>query len=411
MNAKNTKIAIVGGGHAGGHAAVVLRQQGHEGPIDVFAEESYVPYQRPQLSKQYLQGKLPQERLLLKPEVWWDEQKINVHRGQAVTGIDASAGQLFLQDGSKSAWDKLILATGVEVIRLNLEAAHLPGIHYLRSIEDADKLRASMARGKKLVVVGGGYIGLEVAAVSVDAGLQVEVLELQERILCRVTSPLISDFYTSVHQDKGVGIHTNCAVEGFAGDATVAQVITSKGEIAADIVVIGVGVRPNTQLAETAGIDCDNGILVNEYGQTNHEHIYACGDCSNHPNAILGQRLRLESVHNAMEQSRSVARHILEIAQPYTQIPWFWSDQYDLKLQLAGLPQDYDETAVRGSVQDRQFMHFYLRGGKVIAVEAINMPREFLAMRKIMHQLPTVHMEQLIDTTISLDELFPPRSS
>ena len=261
-----------------------------------------------------------------------------------------------------------------------------------------------MQPGKNLVIVGGGYIGLEVAAVGVEAGLNVHVLEMEERILQRVTTPEMSSYYHQLHTGRGVNIHTATAVSGFAGDGRVEKVLCGEaGEFDADLVIVGIGIVPNVELAEAAGITCDNGIVVDERCQTSAANVYAAGDCTNHPNPLLNRRLRLESVPNAMEQARVCASNMLGGDKTYASIPWFWSDQYELKLQMVGFSSDGDEHVVRGSVEDNAFAVFYLNDGKVVAADAVNSPKEFMVCKQLIGK--AVDVRTLVDPETDLKSL------
>ena len=377
-------IVIVGGGHAGGQAAASLRQEGYEGPVVLFAEEPHMPYQRPPLSKQYLAGEYGLERVHLRPAAFYETKGIEVRHGTKVAGIDAAARTLVCENGDSAAYDKLLLATGATARRLDVPGASLPGVHYLRTIADVDAIKAEFLPGKRLAIVGGGYIGLEVAAVGVALGLTVTVLEMEARVLARVAMPAMSAFYHRLHQERGVTIRTGAEAAAFSGSERLQEVACTNGErVPADLAVVGVGIQPNVALAAAAGLKCDDGILVDEHACTSDSHIYAAGDCTNHPNPLLGRRLRLESVPNAMEQSRVAAANMAGNAKRYAAVPWFWSDQYDLKLQMVGFPEAGDETVARGDPASHEFATFYLRHGKLAAADAVNSPREFMAARQL----------------------------
>jgi 3-phenylpropionate/trans-cinnamate dioxygenase ferredoxin reductase subunit len=377
-------ILIAGAGHAAGQAIVSLRQGGYVGKLILVGEEPYLPYQRPPLSKKFLAGELDVPRLLVRQEKFYAEHEVDVRLSTRVTAIDRTARTATLGSGVTEHWNKLVIATGSRVRKVSLPGAGLAGVHYLRNIEDVDRIRDDFRPGARLVIVGAGYIGLEVAAVAVMRGLDVTVLELADRVMARGGAPLISDFFTRVHQQAGVKIRCNTGVNAFNGISRVHGVTLSDGsEIPADLVIIGIGILPNVELAEAAGLPCDNGIVVDEYCRTSDADILAIGDCTNHPNALLGKRLRLESVHNAQEQAKTAADTILGKLEPYAQIPWFWSDQYDLKLQFVGLSADNQQVVVRGEPESRSFAAFYLDEGRLSAVYAINSPREFMLSKKL----------------------------
>jgi 3-phenylpropionate/trans-cinnamate dioxygenase ferredoxin reductase subunit len=266
---------------------------------------------------------------------------------------------------------------------LNIPGSDLGGIHYLRTIDDVDGIRAEMREGANLVIVGGGYIGLEVAAVGVEQGLNVHVLEMEDRILQRVTTPTMSKYYDELHRGRGVNIHTNTGVTGFSGDGKVKKVLCGDNEFAADMVIVGIGIVPNIELAQAAGLTCDNGIVVDDHCQTSNPDIYAAGDCTNHPNALLDRRLRLESVPNAMDQARTSAANMLGGDKNYAAIPWFWSDQYELKLQMVGFSADGNREVLRGDMASNQFAVFYLRDNTVVAADAVNSPKEFMLCKQL----------------------------
>jgi 3-phenylpropionate/trans-cinnamate dioxygenase ferredoxin reductase subunit len=304
----------------------------------------------------------------------------------------------------------LLLATGSRPRRLTLPGADLPGVCYLRDIADVGTIRSFMGPGKSMAVVGGGYIGLEVAAVGIQAGMKVTLLEVADRILNRVTVPKLSDFFMRFHETRGADVRCGTRVigfegSGFEGDGQVERVLCEDGPVAADLVVVGVGILPNVELAQAAGLDCDDGVLVDEFCRTKDPRIFAAGDCTNHPNSLLKRRLRLESVHNALEQAKTAAANICGQEMAYAQIPWFWSDQHDLKLQIVGLSGEHDEIVLRGDMDGESFALFYLKDGVVIAVDAVNRPREFMASRRIIPRQTKIEPERLADNSIPMQEL------
>ncbi|MEE4361799.1 MAG: FAD-dependent oxidoreductase [Pseudomonadales bacterium] len=401
-----TRTVVVGAGQGAGQLVASLRQEKYEGEILMIGEEPFLPYQRPPLSKTYLSGELPLERVLVRPAKFYADKEIETRLGVRVTAIDRAARTVALSDGSTLAWDDLVLATGSRVRRLKLPGIDLPGVFYLRTIEDVDAIRDSLGAGKRMVVVGGGYIGLEVAAVARKLGLEVTVLEMEERILQRVTTPAMSAYYTRVHEDHGVVIRTRAGASAILGETQVTGVACNDGsELPADIVIVGVGIIPETELAEAAGLACDNGILVDEHCRTSDPHIYAIGDCTNHPSPLLGRRLRLESVPNAMDQARVTAKNICGGDAVYDAVPWFWSDQYDLKLQMVGFSADADEEVLRGDPEAHQFARFYLKNGVVVAVDAVNSPREFMACKQLVADRTPVDAARLADPAVDLKDL------
>ncbi len=376
-------MVIIGAGHAAGQAAASLRQEKYEGPITIIGDETHVPYQRPPLSKQYLAGEQELDRVYLRPEKFYADKDVTLQLGVAATAINREAKTVALDNGQELDYDKLLICTGGRPRKLTIEGSELGGIHYLRTIADVDAIRAEMQAGKNLIIVGGGYIGLEVASVGVEHGLNVHVLEMESRVLQRVTTPEMSHFYHNLHEGRGVNIHVDTMVTGFAGDGHVEQVICGDQSFDADLVIVGIGIIPNIEIAEAAGLECDNGIVVDDHCRTSDADIYAAGDCTNHPNPLLNRRLRLESVPNAMEQARVCASNMLGGDKVYAAMPWFWSDQYELKLQMVGFSADGDEHVVRGSVEDNQFAVFYLNNGKVVAADAVNSPKEFMVCKQL----------------------------
>ena len=377
-------IIILGAGHAGGQAAASLRQEGCREGILMLGEEPSIPYQRPPLSKQYLAGQQGLEKVHLRPRKFYEERGIQVRTGARAEAIDRDAQALVLSGGEALPYSKLLLATGSRPRRLRVPGSDLPGIHYLRTIADADAIRAELAPGRKLAVIGGGYIGLEVAAVCIEAGLEVRVIEMESRILQRVAAPSMSKFYHGLHASRGASLHTGLKVSGFAGEGRVRQVLCGKQAFDADLVVIGIGILPNVELAAEAGLACDNGILVDDRCRTADPDIYAIGDCANHPNPILNRRLRLESVPNAMEQARVAAANICGGDRQYASVPWFWSDQYELKLQMLGFSADGDLEAIRGDPAENRFVVFHLKDGALVAADAVNSPREFMLCKQLL---------------------------
>jgi 3-phenylpropionate/trans-cinnamate dioxygenase ferredoxin reductase subunit len=377
-------VVIVGAGHAAGQVAASLRQDGHEGPIIMLGDEPVIPYQRPPLSKQYLSGEQAIERVYLRPQKFYDDKNIDVRTGVTVDQINRAEKSVHTTAGDTIVYDHLIIATGSRARKLNIEGSALGGIHYLRSVADVDAIRGEMAPGKKLVIVGGGYIGLEVASVAVVAGLEVHVIEMEARILQRVTTPDMSAYYHQLHASRGVHIHVSTGVKGFTGaNGRVTAVMAGDRSFPADLVIVGIGIIPNIEIAKETGITCENGIVVDEHCRTSDPDIYAIGDCTNHPNPLLGRRLRLESVPNAMEQARVASANIRGDAKTYAAIPWFWSDQYELKLQMVGFSADGNQQVLRGDKAANQFAVFYLKDGVVVAADAVNSPKEFMLCKQM----------------------------
>ena len=400
-------FVIIGAGHAGGQAAATLRTKGFAGRIVIVGDEEYLPYERPPLSKAVLSGDLEVMRTFLKRETWYDDKNVELRLQTLVTKIDTANKSLTLSDGETLAYDKLLIATGTRVRKLDLPGAELDNIFYLRAISDTLAIREQVRDGAKMVIVGGGYIGLEVAAVGAKLGCEVTVLEGLDRVMNRVVSPEVSEFYTEEHEKAGVKILTGVGVTGYEGaNGKVTHVVTADGaKHEADLVVVGVGVIPNFELAEEAGIACDNGIVVDEFARTSDSDIFAAGDVTNHPNSLLDRRLRLESVQNAVDQAKTAANSMLGELKEYAEIPWFWSDQYDLKMQIVGLSEPDDDVVVRGNIADRKFSICYLRDGVFVALNAINAPKDFMVAKKLVAAKKRIDPALLADVDTPLKEM------
>jgi len=385
---------------------VSLRQNKYAGRIVLVGDEPYLPYQRPPLSKKFLAGAMDADRLLVKPAGFYEETGVELRLDTSIAAIDRNKKCLRSSDDDEIPYDKLVLGLGSRARKLPVEGAKLQGVHYLRSIADVAGIREDFQSGRRLVVIGAGYIGLEVAAVAQQAGLVVTVIEMADRVMSRVVSPEISDFYQIEHTNQGVRFRLSTSVSALKGKKRVKSVTTSDDEeIPADLVVIGVGILPNTELATAAGLDVENGIVVDDHCRTGDPDIYAMGDCTSHPNAIYDRRLRLESVHNALEQAKTTAANICGKDASYCQVPWFWSDQYDLKLQIAGLSEGYDGVAVRGNPAERSFSCLYLMENRLIAVDAINAPRDFVQSKQLIADRNEIDHGLLDDATVALKDL------
>jgi len=405
---------IIGGGHAGAELATSLRDQGWEGPIHLFSEETRLPYHRPPLSKGFLTGAVEEEKLAIKSQAAFDKAQVTLHLGQRVEAIYPDQKIIQLQDGTPYPYKGLALVTGAQPRHLDIPGAHQAFqkglLHYLRSLSDAQAIRAACLPGQRLVIIGGGYIGLELAASATELGLKVTVLEAQPRVLSRVAGPELSAIFTEAHREKGVEIQVSTAVAEFNTETNQAPIVVTcqdGSSLWADWVVAGVGVNPNTQLAERAGLAVDNGIVVDEWARTSVEGIVAAGDCTSHPNAFYGRRLRLESVPNALEQSRTAAATLAGLNKPYHAIPWFWSDQYDLKLKSVGICAGYDQVVLRGDPSQRSFSMFYLQGKKVIAVDTVNRVPEFALAKRIVGERIEIPENVLRDDSVPLKEALP----
>lgn len=395
-----TKVLIIGAGHAGGSAAALLRQYGFEGEIVLAGEEAAPPYQRPPLSKAWLKGEAGLEDLLLRPESFYAEQKIDLRTGVTATAIDAVAKRVAFADGTSEPYDVLILATGSTARRLALPGADRPDLLELRTLEDAERLKAVLAPGRRLAVVGGGYVGLEAAASARALGAEAVVIERMDRVLARVASQTLSAFFTDLHRRHGVEILTGAEVAGFEdGGVRLADGTL----IAADATLVGVGALAREALAQTAGLTCENGVVVDEAARTSDPATYAIGDVTRRPIPVHGGVLhRLESVPNALEQAKQAASAIVGRAAPAPEAPWFWSDQYDAKLQIAGLPFDADRQVVRGDPAGGAFAVFHLNGERVVCVEAVNAPAEFMGGRLLIGKGTAVDAARLADPGVSI---------
>lgn len=400
------RIVVVGGGQAACQLVDTLRREGHEGEIVLITDEPHLPYQRPPLSKQYLAGELDESRLFMRKPEYYEKQRIETRLGTRVERIDREAGDVMLVGGERIGFTGLALATGARARRLQVPGADSDGIFCLRDIADVKAIRERMQTARRVVVVGGGFIGLEVAAVARKKGKEVVVLEVQPRLMPRVVAPLLSDYYRALHTRHGVEIHTGAAVTGIeANDSALSLVCADGSRHDADLVVVGIGVVPNDELARDAGLACDDGICVDEYAMTEDGRIVAAGDCTNHPNTILARRLRLESVHNAMEQSKTAAATLCGHRKAYSQVPWFWSDQFDAKLQMVGLSEGHDAYVLRGEPGGGRFSVFYFRDGCLVAVDSINCPKDHLQARKLLAAGISPSPAQIEDVDFDLKSL------
>jgi len=376
-------IVVIGAGQAATEFSVALRGGGFGGAIQVVGDEPYLPYQRPPLSKDFLSGKSPYEKLMLRPEAFWREQKIEFELGTAAAKIDRSKRTVSLVDSRTLEYETLVLATGTRARVPPLSGIELEGVFALRRIDDVKKLRPALNDAKRVAIVGGGYIGLEVAAVARSEGREVVVLEAEERVMKRVTCAEVSTFYETLHRGRGVEIRTGARIEAIEGGERATGVRLAGGErIAADLVLVSTGARANEELAAEAGLSCEDGILVDEFGRTADETVYAIGDCTRFPSRRYGRKVRLECVQNAFDQAKAAAMTILGKGAAYNPVPWFWSDQYDVKFQSCGLSAGHDEAKVVGDPGAPHFSVEYRRAGRLIAVDAINDARAYMMGRK-----------------------------
>lgn len=395
-----TKVLIIGAGHAGGSAAALLRQYGFEGEIVLAGEEAAPPYQRPPLSKAWLKGEAGLEDLLLRPESFYAEQKIDLRTGMTATAIDASARTVTFADGTIEPYDVLILATGSTARKLAIPGADRPELLELRTLDDAERLKAALAPGRRLAVVGGGYVGLEAAASARALGAEAVVIERMDRVLARVASQPLSAFFTDLHRRHGVEILTGADVAGFEDDGVR---LADGTLIAADAVLVGVGALAREALARTAGLACENGVVVDAAARTSAPAIYAIGDVTRRPIPVHGGLMhRLESVPNALEQAKQAASALVGRPAPAPEVPWFWSDQYDVKLQIAGLPFEADHQVVRGDPASGGFAVFHLNGDQIVCVEAVNAPAEFMGGRLLIGKGTPVDPALLADPAVSI---------
>ena len=414
MTEASSIAIIIGAGHAGGELAIALRNEGWVGRILLLGEEAHLPYHRPPLSKAYLAGSVEKSSLSIRPQAAYDKAAVEFLGGVRVTRIDRANRRLELADGQQLAYDKLAIATGGRPRPLNVPnasaAERCSNFHYLRTLDDVERIREQMNSGKRLTIIGGGYIGLEVAASAIAQGLQVTVLEALPRVLQRVTAAELSAYYERKHRKAGVDIRTNVQVADLdVTDNAVTAVICADGSrLDTELVVVGIGLIANTELAAEAGLEIDNGILVDEQARTSDPLIFAAGDCTNHPNGLLGRRLRLESVPNALEQSRVAAANMAGKDKRYASVPWFWSDQYELKLKMVGLAEGFERLVLRGDPQTDSFSAFYLKDDKLLAADTVNRPQDFIAAKRLVAEAISVSAEQLADDSKPLKELLPP---
>ena len=407
----NGGALIVGASQAGVQVAVTLRDHGYDRPITLIGAERQPPYQRPPLSKAFLAGTADVGALELRTPEFYAEQRIEVAGGERVTRIELGprgSGAALTDRGRTLAFDRLALTVGARVRRLDVPGTDLDGVCYLRDIRDADRIRSHLAAARDVVVIGGGFIGLEAASVARSEGRKVTVVEAADRLISRSVAPVISEFYRRAHLRRGTGIRLGAQVAGIDGErGRVTGVRLADGTLLpADLVVVGVGVVPRTELAEQLGLRCDGGIVVDEYARTSEPSIVAAGDCTLMPNPLSGEGLvRLESMPNAVAQARVAAATLAGRPQPYADVPWFWSDQYDLKLQIAGVPNGYDKFVVRGDLDSERFSVLYYRREKLLAVNAVNRAPDYLAVRKALSSGTPLPADQVVAADVPLKEL------
>ena len=398
-----TKVLIIGAGHAGGSVAAFLRQYGHEGPIVLAGEEDAPPYQRPPLSKAWLKGEADLEALLLRPLSFYAEQNIDFRPSTVAVSVDAEAKTVAFHDGSLETYDLLVLATGSTARKLPVPGGDHPELLELRTLKDAERLKAVLGPGRRLAVVGGGYVGLEAAASARALGAEAVVIERAPRVLARVASETLSTFFTAQHRARGVEIVTGAEVTAVATDGVT---LADGSVVRADAVLVGVGAMASDGLARSAGLRCDDGVVVDDQARTSDPAVFAVGDMTRRPIPVHGGlHHRLESVPNALEQAKQAAAAIVGRPGPAPEVPWFWSDQYEFKLQIAGLPFDADRQVVRGDPTTGGFAVFHLNGDRIVCVEAVNAAPEFMAGKQLIGKGTPVDATKLADRTVSMKAL------
>jgi 3-phenylpropionate/trans-cinnamate dioxygenase ferredoxin reductase component len=402
------EVLIAGGGHGGAQAALALRQSKFHGTVAIVSDEPELPYERPALSKDYLSGERDFERILIRPARFWAERGISMLLGRRVMSVDAARRRVITVEGAQIGYGSLIWATGGRPRSLTCPGHDLSRVHAVRTRADVDRLMLEMDRVSHAVLIGGGYIGLEVAAVLRKLGKQVTLLEALPRVLARVAGEVLSRFYEREHRAHGVDVRLGTAVhsiEGRAGEACGVRL--GNGEvIQCDLVVVGIGIKPTVEPLLAAGASGSNGVEVDQYCRTTLRDVYAIGDCAAHPNPFAaGSLIRLESVQNATDQATIVAKAICGSPQPYQSIPWFWSNQYDLRLQTVGLSTSHDAFVVRGIPDERTFSVVYLRNDQVIALDCVNAPRDFMQGRALVSSGARVPQARLADPSVPLKEL------
>lgn len=400
-------IVVVGTGHAGAQMCIALRQGGYEGSIAMIGDEPDLPYERPPLSKEYLSGEKAYERLLIRPARFWADRDIQLLLGDAVITVDADAHVVRTQIGKNLGYGTLIWAAGGTPRQLSSAPPGMGGIHTIRTRADVDCLIAELPLVNRVAIIGGGYIGLEAASAMVKADKQVTLVEYADRVLARVAGHELSEFVADFHRARGVDLRTSTQVVGFEGTSHVSAVLTgNRGSFETDAVIVGIGIDPNIGPLANAGAAVGDGVRVDDHCRTSLPDVYAIGDCASHPNRFAqGRSIRLESVQNANDQATTVARAMLGVAEPYAATPWFWSNQYDLRLQTVGLQAGHDQTVIRGSVADRRFSVIYLRQGAVIALDCVNMVKDYVAGRKLVEAAAVIPPALLADQDSPLKSL------
>ena len=402
-----SEVLIIGSGHAGCNTALNLRRAGFTGKIKIFSHDSFLPYHRPPLSKKFFKNEVSEDNILLKNESFYKDNQIEVILNNFVIKINPEKNFIQTSSGEKHQFTYLVLATGTSSRVFKEHEFTGIDIHYLRNIDDVKKIQQSLNDSEKPLLIGGGYIGLELAASMQEMGKIVSLIETEERLLKRVTAPVMSDFYKNLHESRGIRIFCNQSIESIKNTKNGYEVITSEGsKIYADTLIAGIGAIPNDELAIDAGIKCKNGILVDKYCRTNIPNIFAAGDCANGFNDLLGYTIRLESVPNANAQAKVVSSSIMGNDEINKELPWFWSDQYDLKLQMAGLSNGYDDIYIHGTIEEYTFIVCYGKDGNLIAVDSVNMPKVFNNYKKALSNRMMLSMDLVKDPNFDPSSIF-----
>ena len=404
LSDSNSDILIVGAGQATGQLLISLKQKKYKGKIKVFADEKYYPYQRPPLSKKYLSGELSYERLFIKQRKFFDELDVEFNLSCRVEKISTNKKQIQTKEGQHN-YERLVIATGTRPRRISIDLQESKNIYYLRNIEDAEKIKNSIKKNQSIVIIGGGYIGLEVAATAIKFGCEVTVIEQQDRVMKRVVSKEVSNFFEDYHLSQGVRFIFNDEINSIKRVNNKHEISLSMGKIIhADSILVGIGGIPNTEIAENTDIEINNGISIDSKCKTNINNIFSMGDCTNFWSELYGKKIRLESVQNAIDQAKVLADNIMNIDSIYDSVPWFWSDQYDLKLQIAGLSEGYDETILRGDKKTKSFSCLYLKEGKIIAIDAINRPKDFIQSKVLIQEKRGIDRENASNQDFELKQ-------
>lgn len=410
------KIVIIGAGHGGVQVATSLREEGFEGKITLISDENELPYQKPPLSKGYLNGKQTIENLLFRNALYYADNQIDLVLDETIERINVAEKNVVAQSGNNYDYDFLVLATGARNRTLNTvlasrtfgEGVVFSNTVYLRNLSDAQNIKTQLQKSEKVVVIGGGFIGLEVAAAAVELGKKVTVIEAQERLMNRVLPPVVSDVFLKRHIEHGVEVLLNAKtskiIQNTEGVVTSVE-LSDNQIIETDLLVVGIGVLPNSELAEAAGLTCENGIVVNEALQTSDPSIFAIGDCANYFNEFAQRKMRVESVQNAVDQAKVVAKNIVDTPTKFHAVPWFWTNQYDLKLQMAGIAIDFDTIILRGSVEACKFSAFYFKDNKLVGADSLNRAADHLAARKLLQTGISPTKEQVEDLDFKLGSL------